>query len=80
LLCASPERILGLGAVPFRSLCALFSIDAPTNIRDFRDRTWPVRLGDRSTLLASTYFPGNNRHKGFDKIVADLRNLLALDF
>jgi hypothetical protein len=58
----------------------LFSIDAPTNIRDFRDRTWPVRLGDRSTLLASTYFPGNNRHKGFDKIVADLRNLLALDF
>jgi hypothetical protein len=26
------------------------------------------------------YFPGNNRHKGFDEIVADLRNLLAIDF
>jgi hypothetical protein len=28
--------------------------------------------------MAGTYFTGNNRHKGFDKIIEDIERLLKL--
>jgi uracil-DNA glycosylase len=75
---AMPERVVALGEVPFKSLCRLFSVTAPRKVRDYHGRSWEVRLGDRSTLLSGTYFPGNDRHKGFNSIVTDFRNYLSL--
>lgn len=78
LTAAKAERILALGAVPFRSLCDIFGIDAPTRVAKFRGQVWWVRLGETEVPLAGTYFTGNNRHRGFDKIVEDIERLLQL--
>ena len=75
---AKPERILALGAVPFRSLCEIFSIAAPRQVSDFRGQVWWVRVGESDVPMAGTYFTGNNRHKGFDMIVEDIERLLSL--
>ena len=78
LLAAEPERILALGRVPFHSLCSIFDIDAPKKVAEFRTRTWWVKLGARKIPLSGTYFPGNNRHKGFSAIVQDIGKILKL--
>ncbi len=79
LTAARAERILALGVVPFRSLCDLFGIDAPRRVEEFRGQVWWVRLGEMEVPLAGTYFTGNNRHKGFDKIVQDIEHVLQLE-
>jgi len=79
LTAAKAERILALGAVPFQTLCDIFGIDAPTRVKRFRGQVWWVRLGEMDVPFAGTYFPGNNRHKGFDKIVEDIDGLLRLE-
>lgn len=79
LLAADSERILALGRVPFKSLCDIFSIiDAPQGVAEFRKRTWWVRLGMRKVPLSGTYFPGNDRHKGFALIAQDIDRILKL--
>ena len=79
LIAAEPERILALGRVPFKSLCDIFSIiDAPQGVAEFRKRTWWVRLGMRKVPLSGTYFPGNDRHRGFDLIAQDIDRILKL--
>ena len=78
LLAAEPERILAMGKVPFQSLCDLFSIEAPKRVADFRKHIWWVRLGSREIPMSGTYFPGNNRHQGFDAIVKDIEKILEL--
>jgi uracil-DNA glycosylase family 4 len=78
LTAAKPERILALGAVPFKSLCDIFRIDAPRQVAKFRGQVWWVRLGKMDVPLAGTYFTGNNRHRGFDKIVEDIERLLQI--
>ena len=75
---AMPEVILALGQTPFKALCHLFSINAPHTVRDYHDNHWSARLGGRSVVVAGTYFPGNDRHKGFNSIVKDIRRLLSL--
>ena len=79
LTAAKPERILALGAVPFRSLCDMFHIHAPMQVAEFRGQVWWVRLGRIEVPLAGTYFTGNNRNKGFDKIVEDIQRLLQME-
>jgi uracil-DNA glycosylase len=76
LTAALPERILALGAVPFSALCDIFRIDAPRRVAEFRGHVWWVHLGKTQVPLAGTYFPGNDRHRGFDKIVEDIARLL----
>ena len=79
LFAAEPERVLALGRVPFKSLCDIFSIiDAPQGVAEFRKRTWWVRLGMRKVPLSGTYFPGNDRHKGFALIAQDIDRILKL--
>ena len=78
LLASEPERILALGMVPFNSLCSIFHIDAPKKAAEFRKRTWWVKLGATKIPLSGTYFPGNNRHKGFPAIVQDIDRMLRL--
>lgn len=79
LLAAEPERILALGRVPFKSLCDIFGIvDAPQEVTRFRRRMWRVRLGTRLVPLSGTYFPGNNRHRGFACIAQDITRILML--
>lgn len=75
---AEPERILALGRVPFHSLCELFGITAPRNVARFRERIAWVRVGSKEVPMAGTYFTGNNRHRGFSAIVADIGRLLEL--
>ncbi|TMQ30298.1 MAG: hypothetical protein E6K65_05815 [Nitrospirae bacterium] len=78
LLASEPKRILALGMVPFNSLCSIFHIDAPKKVAEFRKRTWWVKLGATKIPLSGTYFPGNNRHKGFPAIVQDIDRMLRL--
>ncbi|HMH51428.1 MAG TPA: uracil-DNA glycosylase family protein, partial [Candidatus Acidoferrum sp.] len=78
LTAANPERILALGAVPFGSLCDIFEVAAPRQVARFRGQVWWIRLGKSEVPMAGTYFPGNNRHKGFDMIVEDIERLLKL--
>jgi uracil-DNA glycosylase family 4 len=79
LTAAKPERILALGAVPFGTLCDIFHVDAPRQVAEFRGHVWWVQLGKTEVALAGTYFPGTNRHKGFDKIVEDVERLLEIE-
>jgi hypothetical protein len=44
-----------------------------------RGNVWWVRLGEMEVPLAGTYSAGNNRHKGFDKIVQDNQHVLQLE-
>ena len=78
LIGAKPERILALGRVPFESVCDMFAIDAPNRTGEFRKRIWWVRMGAREIPLGGTYFPGNNRHRGFSAIAEDIGRLLEL--
>ena len=78
LAAAKVERILALGGVPFGSLCDIFSLDAPRQVAEFRRHVYWVRIGDKYVPLAGTYFPGNNRHKGFERIAEDVGRLLDL--
>ena len=78
LTAANPERILALGAVPFRSLCDIFGVTAPTQVDKFHGQVWWIRLGKSEVPMAGTYFTGNNRHRGFDKIVEDIERLFKL--
>jgi hypothetical protein len=78
LLAAKAERILALGKVPFRALCEVFGIDAPTEVAEFRKHVAWVQLGTKQVPVSGTYFPGNNRHRGFSAIVDDIGRLLEL--
>jgi uracil-DNA glycosylase len=78
LLAAEPERILALGRKPFEALCDIFDLDAARNVADFRKETWWVRIGSKEVPLTGTYFPGNNRHQGFEFISEDVARLLKL--
>jgi uracil-DNA glycosylase family 4 len=79
LTAAKPQRVMALGAVAFSSLCDIFHIDAPRKVAEFRGKVWWVRLGGTEVPLTGTYFTGNNRHKGFDKIVEDINQLLHIE-
>jgi uracil-DNA glycosylase len=79
LFASEAERILALGRVPFKSLCDIFDIrKPPLTSGEFRKQTWWVQLGTRKVPLSGTYFPGNNRHKGFSDIVQDINRILNL--
>ena len=78
LIASEAERILALGQVPFRALCQVFGLDAPTAVADFRKQVAWVNLGQMKVPLMGTYFPGNNRHRGFRSIVEDIGRLLDL--
>jgi hypothetical protein len=47
-------------------------------VAKFRGQVWWIRLGEKEVPMAGTYFTGNNRHKGFDRIVKDIDRLLKL--
>ena len=79
LTAAKAERILALGAVPFGSLCDIFGVAAPKQVAEFRGKVWWIPLGQREIPMAGTYFTGNNRHKGFEMIVKDIKSLLRLE-
>jgi len=79
LFASEAQRILALGKVPFKSLCKIFNIRrAPQGSAEFRKQTWWVQLGGRKVPLSGTYFPGNNRHKGFSDIIQDIDRILNL--
>lgn len=82
LLSIQPERILALGKVPFLSLCKIFDISrdkSEDNVSVFHKKTWLVDLGEQKTPLGGTYFPGNNRHRGFSAIAQDIERILSLN-
>ena len=78
LATAEAERVLALGQVPFRALRQVFGIRAPSRVAEFRKHVAWVQLGDKHVPLMGTYFPGNNRHRGFRSIVEDIGRLLDL--
>jgi len=78
LIASEAERILALGQLPFQALCQVFGLDAPARVAEFRREVAWVNLGQRQVPLMGTYFPGNNRHRGFTSIVEDIGRLLDL--
>jgi uracil-DNA glycosylase len=78
LFAAQSERILALGSHPFEALRTIFGLSAPKRVADFRKGTWWVRVGERDVPLSGTFFPGNNRHKGFELIIQDIARMLTL--
>src|SRR5262245_17997278 len=78
LTAAGAERILALGRVPFQALCQIFGLHAPSRVAEFRKQVAWVQIGARKVPLAGTYFPGNNRHRGFASISEDIGRLLDL--
>lgn len=78
LLAAEAERILALGKLPFRALCEVFGVHAPPEVAEFRKHVAWVRLGTKQVPVSGTYFPGNNRHRGFSAIADDIGRLLGL--
>jgi uracil-DNA glycosylase len=78
LLAAEPERILALGRRPFDGLCDIFGLEAPRKVAEFRKRTWWVEIGQKEVPLSGTFFPGNNRHQGFEFIIQDIARILRL--
>ena len=78
LTTAKAERILALGQVPFRALRQVFRLRVPSKVGEFRKGVAWVQLGNRKVPLMGTYFPGNNRHRGFKSIVEDIGRLLDL--
>lgn len=78
LTTADAERILALGQVPFRAVCKVFGIRAPNRVAEFRKQVTWVQLGQKKVPLLGTYFPGNNRHRGFPSIAKDIGRLLDL--
>lgn len=78
LTMADAERILALGQVPFRAVCNVFGIRGPKRVAEFRKKVTWVQLGQKKVPLLGTYFPGNNRHRGFPLIVEDIGRLLDL--
>jgi len=78
LIASEAERILALGQVPFQALCQVFGLDTPTGVAEFRKQVAWVNLGQKKVPLMGTYFPGNNRHRGFTSIVEDIGRLLDL--
>ena len=79
LFASEAERVLALGKVPFKTLCKIFNIrKPPQESAEFRKQIWWVQSGARKIPLSGTYFPGNNRHKGFSAIVQDIDRILKL--
>ncbi len=78
LATAGAERILALEQVPFLALRQVFGIRAPSRVAEFRKHVAWVQLGGKKVPLMGTYFPGNNRHRGFRSIVDDIGRLLDL--
>lgn len=76
VLAIRPKRVLMLGRVPLRAMSLAFDLDLPSSVRACRGRQWTLALPHGDMTVAATYFPGNNRHRGFDAIVETLRNLM----
>ncbi len=74
---ARPTRVMAIGLDAMRALAAALELPAPVRVRDYRGRLQRVRIAGQETWLSGTYYAGNNRHRGRDKIVADIRNLLG---
>ena len=76
VLAIRPKRVLMLGRVPLRAMSLAFDLDLPSSVRACLGRQWTLALPHGDMTVAATYFPGNNRHRGFDAIVETLRNLM----
>jgi uracil-DNA glycosylase len=75
---AQAQRILALGRVPFAAVCQLFGITAPRTVEEFRKKIEWVKMGEKKVPFLGTYFPGNNRHQGFQSVIDDINRLLEL--
>ena len=73
----SPRRILALGKIPMQSASRAFGLNIPPKVKEYRNKTWWVTLGDREIPLTGTYFPGNKRHGGFEHIAQDIQEILS---
>lgn len=78
LVIAEPQRILALGRIPFNALCQVFGLAKRHRVKEFRKTIEWVNIGQKEVPLMGTYFPGNNRHRGFESVIEDIDRLLEL--
>jgi uracil-DNA glycosylase len=72
-----PERIVTLGQAPLRAVSEIFGLPLPRRLSELRSVIQWARLGGDSIPVASTYFAGNNRHRGFGDIVRAIEQVLS---
>jgi hypothetical protein len=71
------DRVLALGRDPMKSASLALELkDVPSKVCEFQRRLWWGEVAGRRIPVAGTYFPGNNRHRGFGKIAEDIRWIL----
>ncbi len=66
------ERLLAFGGDPMKSVSIALEFKAPRLVREYRRKLWWRQIGGHWIPAAGTYFPGNNRHQGFQEIVGDI--------
>lgn len=71
------ERILALGREPMKSVSHALELEFPGMVHEYRRKLLWGRIAGHLVPVAGTYFPGNNRHKGFAKIAEDIKWILA---
>ncbi len=76
---AQPKRILALGLLAMKAVSKTFELNIPSRIEEICRRVWWVKTESSMIPIAGTYFPGNKRHQGFDRIPESISELLALE-
>ena len=81
ILVVQPERILALGRLAMATVASALGLSAPWTVEAYRTAGpwWWTSPDDGKIIpIAGTYFPGNERHQGFEHIGPDIRELLKL--
>ena len=76
MLIASPKRILALGLSAMKAVSLTCGLKIPAKVDEICQNLWWARFDDFLVPIAGTYFPGNNRHRGFNRIQESIRSLL----
>lgn len=76
MLIARPKRILALGLSAMKAVSQTCGFKIPAKVDEICQNLWWASFDGLLVPIAGTYFPGNNRHRGFERIQESIRSLL----
>lgn len=76
---ARPRRILALGMPAMKAVALTCGLKIPSRVEEICRSLWWTKLDEYLVPVLGTYFPGNKRHQGFDRIPESINALLALE-
>lgn len=74
---AQPRRILALGLSAMKGVGTTLGLKIPPTVEQIVGELWWAKIDKCLVPVAGTYFPGNNRHQGFNRIHESIRSLLG---